>query len=194
MTSMRSTVVRFNGSFWGRVMPLAPLTETPLRPIVSLAMRKARTLLVGLFVCLSFACSGSDDGSSSNQATGGGSSADGGPTGSGGGSEDGTEETLNVTGGWCGIQVTAAVDCIGDEVTYLEFEQNGSAIAGQYCEAFGKDCYPLTGTVEGTVLTFEYHFSQYTVTGTFEIGASLKGTFYSTKCGCEIPVEVFGIE
>lgn len=99
-----------------------------------------------------------------------------------------------MSGAWCGREVAAATECVGDEVTYLELEQDGASVTGQYCEAFGHECYALAGSVEGNELTFEYHFSGYTVTATLEIGPSLKGTFFSTKCGCEIPVEVFGID
>ena len=77
---------------------------------------------------------------------------------------------------------------------FLEFEQDGSTVTGQFCESFGNDdCHALTGRVEGQELTFEYHFASYTVTATLEIGSTLKGTFFSTKCGCEVPVELFAI-
>jgi hypothetical protein len=122
-----------------------------------------------LAAALAFACSG-DDGDADS-----------------GGHQD-------VSGAWCGKEVAAASDCVGDEVIYLELEQDGATITGQYCEAFGHECYALAGSVEGSQLTFEYHFSEYTVTATLLIGSSLKGSFFSTKCACEIPVEVFGID
>jgi hypothetical protein len=42
-----------------------------------------------------------------------------------------------------GAQVATSVECLGDEVSYLELTQNAATVTGIRCEAFQKDCYTL---------------------------------------------------
>lgn len=132
-------------------------------------------------------CSGTSRGDAGNTATGGTFGGTDGTPGNG--------QPTDLSGAWCGLQVQSPAACVGDEALYMEVEQEGTTLSGVFCEAYEKECYPLTGTLDGSSLSFEYHFSGETVTGTFETGdASLQGSLFSTKCGCEIPTELFRVE
>lgn len=95
----------------------------------------------------------------------------------------------DVTGKWCGREVSAPEQCVGDEVEYLELVQNGSAVTGQICEAYAKDCAPIeNGALDGTRLRFD--FSPATVGGKADLQLSddqLSGALHSDKCGCDLP-------
>jgi len=77
--------------------------------------------------------------------------------------------TADVTGSWCGKKVSAAADCSGDEVEYLELTQAVSGVVtGVSCEAFGKDCYDVqSGNYASGRLTYYYTFSSYRVDADF---------------------------
>jgi hypothetical protein len=92
-----------------------------------------------------------------------------------------------VAGGWCGTDVRLAADCQGEN--YAEFEQEGSAIAGQFCKAYGQNCLPLTkGTLKGDSLRFEYTSEKDPMVGQFSLsGDTLTGYVFSTECGCGPP-------
>ena len=53
-----------------------------------------------------------------------------------------------LTGEWCGKQVARPADCQGDEALYLSIAEAANPIgyAGSICEAFDKQCVPLTFT------------------------------------------------
>lgn len=102
---------------------------------------------------------------------------------------DDTERSL--TGSWCGTPVTAAAECVGDEVMYVELQESGGKVTGGACEAFGKECYALqAGVRSGQKVTYFYEFAGYRVTADldFDLGNGLSGSYFSTKCGCEVPV------
>lgn len=94
----------------------------------------------------------------------------------------------DVTGKWCGREVSAPEQCVGDEVEYLELVQSGSTVTGQICEAYDKDCAAIeNGALEGTTLRFDY--SPTTVGGkaTLQLaGDQLSGAIHSDKCACEV--------
>lgn len=100
-----------------------------------------------------------------------------------------SDDAGDVTGKWCGREVSAPEQCLGDEVEYLELVQSGSTVTGQICEAYGKDCAPIeNGTLEGTKLRFD--FSPATVGGKADLqlsGNQLSGALHSDKCSCELP-------
>ena len=105
--------------------------------------------------------------------------------------------TADVSGSWCGKKVSAAADCLGDEVEYLELTQAASgAVTGLSCEAFGKDCYDVqSGNYADGRLTYYYTFSSFRVDVDFTSSErdTLTGTFHSNKCGCEVPFVVYRI-
>ena len=75
-----------------------------------------------------------------------------------------------LTGEWCGKQVARAVDCLGDEVFYMSIAEAANAVgySGSICEAFNKDCVPLT--ITAAVVTparaqFEYDLPKGKKTG-----------------------------
>ena len=103
----------------------------------------------------------------------------------------GDEESKgDVTGSWCGREVSAKEQCQGDEVEYLELVQSGSVVTGQICEAYDKDCAAIEdGKLEGGKLTFG--FDPEDVGGKADLqlsGDELTGTLHSDKCACELPV------
>ncbi len=53
-----------------------------------------------------------------------------------------------ITGTFCGKQVTRMEDCRGDEILYLTIAETSGPVrySGEVCEAFQKDCVPLTFT------------------------------------------------
>jgi hypothetical protein len=107
--------------------------------------------------------------------------------GNGGGSSGG-----DVSGAWCGLQVTTAAACVGDEVIYAEFAQAGTTVTGQSCEHYLTGCYAIeNGSLTGGTLTYDYTFSPDRVDASLSLssdGQTLAGTYASTKCSCDIPV------
>ena len=105
------------------------------------------------------------------------------------GETNGAQTKSDVTGAWCGADVSSAERCVGDEVEYLELLQDGTEVTGQICEAYEKDCAPIEdGKLEGTKLTFG--FSPTIVGGRGDLqltGDVLMGTLHSDKCACELP-------
>jgi hypothetical protein len=104
---------------------------------------------------------------------------------------DSSDDSLNVGGEWCGRAVATAAECVGDEVGYLRVSQTGAAVSGRMCEAYEKDCNELqAGEVAGTHFTFFYEFSEFRVDAAFDAQGknALRGSFHSTKCGCDIPM------
>ena len=105
--------------------------------------------------------------------------------------------TADVTGSWCGKKVSAAADCLGDEIEYLELTQAVSGVVtGVSCEAFGKDCYDVqSGNYASGRLTYYYTFSSYRVDADFTSTDqnTLTGVFHSDKCGCEVPLILYRI-
>jgi hypothetical protein len=98
----------------------------------------------------------------------------------------------DVTGAWCGLEVTDAIACVGDEVVYAELAQVGTAVTGQSCERYMTGCYPLeNGSLANGALAFHYTFSSGSVDAHLMLsadGRSLAGTYTSTKCACDVPV------
>ena len=98
----------------------------------------------------------------------------------------------DVSGAWCGLQVTTAAACVGDEVVYAEFAQSGTTVTGQSCEYYLAGCYTLeNGSLTGEALVFDYTFSPDRVDASLILsadGQTLAGTYASTKCSCEVPV------
>lgn len=102
----------------------------------------------------------------------------------------------DVSGKWCGKQVSAAADCVGDEVSYLELAQTGNVVTGVRCEAYQKDCYELqSGTYRDDQLTFFYTFDEYRVDGDFQRATNdtMSGALFSDKCACEIEQTLYRI-
>ena len=95
----------------------------------------------------------------------------------------------SVAGSWCGRDVSAPEQCVGDEVEYLELAQSGSQVTGQICEAYGKDCAPIeAGKLSGTKLTFGFDPEDVGGLADLELsGDVLQGTLHSDKCACELP-------
>lgn len=95
----------------------------------------------------------------------------------------------DVNGVWCGRQVSAPEECVGDEVEYLDLVQDGDRVTGVICEAYDADCAPVEdGKLDGTQLTFG--FDPQDVGGRASLtlnGDELKGTLYSGKCACHLP-------
>jgi len=72
------------------------------------------------------------------------------------GCSDGKADKGDVSGTWCGRDVAAAADCVGDEVFYLDLVQAGSEVTGDWCEAYNHDCLPIEeGTFANRTLTFD---------------------------------------
>jgi hypothetical protein len=98
----------------------------------------------------------------------------------------------DVSGAWCGLPVTTAEACVGDEVIYAELGQAGSTVTGQSCEYYLGACYPIeNGSLMATTLVFDYTFSPDRVDASLILsadGQTLTGTYASTKCSCDVPV------
>ena len=101
------------------------------------------------------------------------------------------DDSIDVSGQWCGRAVANAAECAGDEVEYLVLAQSDNRVSGRICEAYEKDCNDLQGgEVAETHFGFFYEFSGYRVDGAFEAHGEniLLGSLHSTKCGCDIPI------
>jgi hypothetical protein len=100
----------------------------------------------------------------------------------------------DVTGAWCGLQVTTAADCVNstNDAIYAEFAQSGTTVTGQSCEYYLAGCYPIeNGSLTGAALVFDYTFSPDHVDASLTLstdGQTLSGTYASTKCSCDLPV------
>jgi hypothetical protein len=109
------------------------------------------------------------------------------------GSNGGASGGSALTGAWCGLQVTTAADCVGNnDAIYAEFTQTGTTVTGQSCEYYLAGCYPIeNGSLTGQALTFDYTFSPDRVDASLTLsadGQTLSGTYASTKCSCDVPV------
>jgi len=95
----------------------------------------------------------------------------------------------DVSGAWCGLLVTTAEACVGDEVM---LGQAGTTVTGQSCEYYLGGCYPIeNGSLSGSTLVFDYTFSPDRVDASLTLSAdvqTLTGTYASTKCSCDVPV------
>ena len=104
----------------------------------------------------------------------------------------------DVSGAWCGLQVTTAEACVGDEPIYAELGQSGSTVTGQSCEYYVGGCYPIeNGSLMGTTLVFDYTFSPDRVDASLTLsddGQTLAGTYASTKCSCQVPVTLHRLQ
>ncbi len=90
----------------------------------------------------------------------------------------------DVTGQWCGKQVSDAASCKGDEVMFADLKMSGDAVTGELCEAYKKDCMALeASSFKSNTLAFGYKFKQGTGTGNFQLGADgvLTGELKVTK-------------
>jgi hypothetical protein len=98
----------------------------------------------------------------------------------------------DVTGAWCGLDVTTAAACVGNEPIYAEFAQAGTTVTGQSCERYMAGCYAIeNGSFVGEALSFDYTFSPDRVDASLILsadGQALAGTYASTKCSCDVPV------
>ena len=104
---------------------------------------------------------------------------------------------VDVSGEWCGKQVATPADCVGHEVEYLALTQTAAAVTGKVCEAYEKDCNDIqSGAVSDRSLSFFYTFAGYRVDASLEIAEAnrMQGSFYSTKCACELPLTFYRIE
>ena len=133
---------------------------------------------VSLTLLATYACSSSDAMLGSADS---GSQGDSGSTG--------------VSGRWCGKEVSAAEQCTGDEVIYLEVAQSGSAVTGQACEAYNNGCYPLeNGSFDKDQLSFRYTFTPDHVDASLTLsGDTLSGTLSSTKADAPLPLTLHRI-
>jgi len=108
----------------------------------------------------------------------------------GGGSKEAADKALDVTGTW-GLEVTTQAGGGSPTVT---LEQNGEALSGRYSGQLGEA--PLTGTLKGTAITFQFPVdvqgTSYTVVytgsvekdtmkGTVRLGDMGEGTFTGTR-------------
>jgi hypothetical protein len=97
----------------------------------------------------------------------------------------------DVSGVWCGIQVTTAAECVGDEVIYAELAQSGKRVTGRSCVRYLTDCHDIqNGSLMGQALTFDYALSNDRVDAMLTLsadGEALSGTYASTKCACDVP-------
>jgi hypothetical protein len=106
---------------------------------------------------------------------------------------------VDVGGQWCGLPVADPMDCRGDEVFYAELAQAGGTVTGQFCEAYGRDCYDIAGgVVAGRTVTFHYEFDDSPGIARVDVDvevssdeASMTGTAFSTACDCELDVLLF---
>ncbi len=96
--------------------------------------------------------------------------------------------TEDVTGHWCGRAVDSDAACTGDEVGLLLLAQDGAGLDGQACEAHEHDCHLLEkGTVDGRHVTFHYSFKNGYVDAKLSVeGDVMTGTFFASKCKCDI--------
>ena len=104
-----------------------------------------------------------------------------------------------LTGAWCGLQVTTAADCVGNnDAVYAEFAQTGTTVTGQSCEYYLARLSSLT-SIENVVPSpvgqrpdlLDYTFSPDSVHASLTLsadGQTLSGTYASTKCSCDVPV------
>ena len=116
---------------------------------------------------------------------------------SGSSSTDGSSGLSDVSGAWCGANVATAVECVGDEVGYLELTQSGETVSGQSCEAFEHDCQAVqAGTFSGNHLSYFYTFDVYRVDASFDVASAttLHGTFHSDKCNCDQPLTLHRVK
>lgn len=90
----------------------------------------------------------------------------------------------DVTGQWCGKQVTDIASCKGDEVGFLDLKATGDAVTGEFCEAPKKDCMPLeASTFKSGTLSMSYKFKGGSGSGSFQLGpdGTLSGDLKATK-------------
>jgi hypothetical protein len=109
--------------------------------------------------------------------------------GCGGGDGDPGVVQGEVTGAWCGREVSSPEECTGDEVEYLELKQQGDQVTGIICEAFQQDCAPIEdGLLQGAKLTFGFDPQDVGGLATLTLnGDILDGDLYSGKCACHLP-------
>jgi hypothetical protein len=108
-----------------------------------------------------------------------------------------SESTTDLTGAWCGKEVAVAADCVGDEVEYVELAQSGITLSGKVCEAYEKECYDIQdGAASGSHVSFFYTFSDYRVDASLDQAdaSTLRGSFRSSKCGCEVPLTLHRVK
>jgi len=87
--------------------------------------------------------------------------------------------STSTSGEWCGRNVATAAECRGDEVFFAKLTQSEDAVTGQVCEAFEKDCAPVTrGLVTDDQLALAWGAGSFSATATLTIveSASLSGT------------------
>lgn len=104
---------------------------------------------------------------------------------------------VELSGAWCGKQVATAAECVGDEVEYLELTQVADTVTGRVCEAYDKDCNDIqSGAVSDERFTFFYTFSSDRVDAAFDVVDTnlMQGSFFSTKCACNLPLTLHRIQ
>jgi hypothetical protein len=112
-----------------------------------------------------------------------------------------TPAASDISGQWCGKQVTDAASCKGDDVFFADLKMSGENVTGEMCEAYKKDCYPLDpSTFKSNTFTLAYKFKQgtqqHSVTGSLQLGAdgTLAGDFKTTKSKKTITKKLYKIK
>jgi hypothetical protein len=96
--------------------------------------------------------------------------------------------STSASGEWCGRSVATAAECRGDEVFFAKLTQVDDTVTGQICEAYEKDCSPVTsGLVTDNQLALAWGTSSFTATATLTVieGASLSGAGTSCKTAAD---------
>jgi len=105
----------------------------------------------------------------------------------------------DITGVWCGKAVEKQEYCKGDEVMFLNVEQVGVGLSGEFCEAYQSDCELIRGgEVTDENVTFSIIFNENELQKVnFNLRLLddnyLKGTVFSSKCNCDLPASFFRI-
>ena len=102
----------------------------------------------------------------------------------------------DVDGTWCGRDVEAEDECVGDDAHFVTLAQSGDSVTGTWCEAFpSKDCTDIDeASFDGDVLRLEhFSFDGSALELTLD-GDVMTGNFHGCStcdagpCMCELPV------
>lgn len=107
-----------------------------------------------------------------------------------------------VSGAWCGKDVTDATACLGDDVFYAKFEQSGESVSGTWCEDYNdSNCESFTGTITDDTVTLANFFKDDRPPLVLTLdGDTLSGviggcsTCDSGPCLCDIPVTLHRLD
>ena len=99
-------------------------------------------------------------------------------------------------GHWCGALVAKEDDCRGDDIGFLALYSEDGIITGQACEAYEHDCHLIEGgRLDGQRAHFTYRFEGGYVDAKLVVkGDLMVGTFYASKCACDLAITMHRID